>query len=387
MTTKTRAKLILSGSRLPLFALCGASARADATRVIEPVGEAARIGSAVHAAIAAHIEERLTEYHEGLTARILAAFADASESEHGWLVRRAIELLRGNLSDCESCEAEIPETLYLGRGVEISVTPDLTAESKTVPQAIYVVDWKTGIEETDNLEQLKAAACAMMQASPEISAAYLVTAYLRTGTINVTEWAPESAEAWLDDLRRRIANAERAETFSPGGHCRYCQRFFDCTGRSQLVRSVMSDLAQPEAYAITADNVAKAFEARRMADRVVRSLDGAIKDFIRANGPVAVNGKTLGFQTTKIRRVLPIPAWPVLEAHFSDTELAEIVDVSISAAEQIVKANAPTERGAKGKAIAAFNAALAAAGAIEHRTSERLTLYRPDEAAEEGDNG
>lgn len=118
------------------------------------------------------------------------------------------------------------------------------------------------------------------------------------------------------------------------------------------------------------DLVIKARAVAQIAERVV----GAIKADVLKNGDVEAGGKRLTLQRTERRRLNAWLAFPILQERLEDAEMAEVIDISIAKAEQVVSKKAGRGKGAS--AVRALNKALAEAGAIEAGETVSLVVRR-----------
>lgn len=380
-------------SSLPRLIRCPASRIPPAVRINEE-SEASKSGTAVHRMISDGILVRLggdktwnpdpayyAEIHGGEAKDLTFLY---SQGMKFWC---EIEGRVSNvLVECPG-EAKIGDWLLTGH-------PDLIAEYDDEDgHSLLVVDWKSGVEDPRNREQLLGYAALALSgtlttgdglfhtiAPATIPLIKLCTVYLREGTKDVEHVTMDDFIAWRDALGE-VLGAENP-TFGPGpDSCKYCPRWHECPAWQQRIAALARAFA--DGTAIRKDGDASALVAmwadatmlKHAVERILGSSTqpGMVKEWLKITGlPLVCGDRTLYLDEQPRESIRFAQGWRQIAAQFgdmpTDAGLAAVVkrfadDISISKGGLLDAVGASVTKG-KGKAKEQMMTELRNAGAV-----------------------
>jgi hypothetical protein len=195
----------------------------------------------------------------------------------------------------------------------------------------------------------------------------------------------EGLYAWLARIEEELVQWDGV--YRPGTHCQYCPRSHECPAANALARrdfAIVADRDLPgriedaetlqQMVRDEPDRVVAILEKADFAAKVAERVRGAIKAEVMRNGAIVGGGKRLMLQSSEKRHLNVLQAFPVLTAELGDEEMAEVLTISLSKAEGLVKKKAGKGNGAG--AVRALQAKLDEAGAIETSTTVSLVVRR-----------
>lgn len=369
--------LELRCSRLPLAFLCPGSVRPEGV-VVDESGAESDMGRAAH---------------EGLAT--LAETGSPPWGETGALARRY-----------QVDERELRALLALGARVWAAVGaafPEPATEQTLVyrdPAGAFILtghadvlswigrlvrvgDWKTGRRDEDHSEQLKGYCVLALEAGRAFGADQAEAFVLWVRDVEREHYlmSRRQATAWLERVRREIV--EWDGRYRAGRHCPHCPRSHECpAGRALVRRDVeamadesLTEIGDDALEALGPDAVAALLDRADLAARVGARVRAAIRGFVERRGDVVSNGRRLTLQFEERRELDVLGAMPVLYRHgFDDDELAEVITLSIAAAERVV-----AKRAGRGKGAAAARVLIAdleGEAAITTTTTTKLVVKR-----------
>lgn len=361
----------IRGSAAPLAVLCPGSVRTTAVQI-------ARTNAAA---------ESGREFHERMTriVRNLPVEVPEDDVEGRVLVAHGRACWDGLREAFPAIETEVALS---GELSGVRVTGHLDGLSVDVERRrAQVLDWKSGRSDADHNAQLQVYAFLVFQAYPEVERISVTVVWVREREHETVHLArSEGVGAWAADFTRRVILWDGV--YHPGAHCLHCPRSHECPavvaeGRRDVaifaeqppeqadIEAGVNSLAPDALIAL----VRRARAVAKMAERVV----DAARLRVGRDGEVVGSGSSLVLAEQSSREVDVGKAWPVLQAHLTDAELAPMLKVSIGKAEDRVAKKAieapGAKRGAGKRAVEAFEAALDAAGAID-RTPTRVLRER-----------
>lgn len=351
------AQRVIRCSSLPMLLKCGHSQDA-AELAIEAAIEAADIGTAVHDAM------RSVVFDSTLDIPLIALRHGVDEKDLAplvWYGRSAWQELRASFPEPE-VEVDVDAECD---GFELRGHVDLLSISG---EHVRFLDWKSGRkEEADYYPQLAAyAACLFtLQRCTTVTATVV---WLRSQTVETYTFTESTVRAFMD---RVYAALSPDAPFRYGEHCGYCRRSHECPA---LVANARRDLAifsrTDVDTAVAQATPQELVSIRRRAKALVafeKSLDQAIRRRV-AEGPLdSGDGYMLSLvEENGQREVNTLKAWPILQKHLTDEELAGCVEVSAKAVDDVVG-----KKAGKGKGAAAKRAL-----AEEFKAAEAITQPR-----------
>jgi hypothetical protein len=244
---------------------------------------------------------------------------------------------------------------------------------------LRVLDFKTGREDSDFGDQLRAYAWLLMEGFPESPQALAIVVRLREMTQDVYRWSRAELNAWYEGVVRDTADVER---FRAGRHCSWCQRRVECVSRachiaaSAAALRILPSVPDREDLVSVDDDTLVALHDR------IRNVEGAceaareqLRGWVgfRGGSVTASDGRTLALVRQERREVNAAAAWEILTDRFGDKVL-DAAKLSKSAVERLAMDAAP--RGTKGVAAKQLIEELDRQGAVTVTTIERLECSR-----------
>jgi hypothetical protein len=198
--------------------------------------------------------------------------------------------------------------------------------------------------------------------------------WLRTGEVEQYTVTRKRTAEWVKEFEGRVL--EWDGVFHPGDHCGICPRQATCQGLQQWRSSALTVVSGVLDISTMADDQILELHRRRIAlEAMIDALKSAIRAEVDAREEVKAGGWVLHLVGENgPRKVDPLAAWPVLQSHLTDREIAACVRVSVGDVEKKV-----AEKAGRGKGAAAKRALcddLEKAGAVMQVKIEKLKLER-----------
>lgn len=371
--------LTLRCSALPLAFLCPGSVRPGALSIDE-VHEGGALGSAAHECLRSLPECGRIDW-AGVTE--VAQRHHVAEQEPELRMLLALGQNRWNeLKD--SFPDAVTELPVKFDGGEFELTGHIDVHGSTMDR-VYILDWKTGRLDHDYSEQLKGYAALALLEDDALVEATAGIVWLRTGEWEHYTMRREELGAYLRRLKSIVVDWDG--TFRAGDHCHHCPRSHECPARHALVRRDVAAFLGGELTEYACDQnalerlPAAELHALLASADLVHDIAARVRKEMRAlverKGDIVhpETGARLTLEKTQKRHLEVIPSFPVLTAHgFEDQEFAEVVDISLAKAEDVVARKAPYRGGKKAKEK--LRADLEAVGAIKTEPVARLVTRR-----------
>lgn len=344
-------------SQLPTFLACNQSAvHAPGEVRVEPEGDGtAELGTAVHAVMAEVVEKGLDEIPE------IAPFATKYDVDVDELERLAVYGMRA-WRELRQYFASPAVEVQLG-DEELSGHADVLERGE---ERIVGLDWKSGYVERHHEPQVKGYAALSMDGAGVPVTFFIV--YLRLGFFETYTWTAGELAVFRSDIAEAAFSPD--PVFHPGEQCTFCPRRFTCPGRMAMVRRTALEVTDEEYQVLSPDRL---LDLHRRVKAVAKSIDDWdrwIREYIRINGSIQIDGRVLGFVEENRDTIDPITAWPVLSATFTDEEIAGFITIGKSKMLDAAGEKAPP-RG-KGKYQAALMQQLEDIGAVTKKTIQKL---------------
>ena len=366
--------LTLHASELPRIFSCPASAQRP-EMVIDLTSDEARIGSAVHEALARFVrgeEIELWQVARNWCVQEEAIAPLVGVGRHIWQDYSAeITVL--------AVEQEFSRDVA---GITLVGRPDLVGETSANEDIVGVVwDWKSGSPSRNYRHQKRGYIALAWCGHPEYCKD--ITVWLRTGEVEIEDVSLVDMAAWEIKLGHVLADSNR---YAPSAEtCQYCPKRFDCPARLALVRSSVDEFALAEqkvGQLVPADLVALKDRAD-LVRQVLKAYDAALREAVEQAGSLVLpDGRELFLEERFREDINPARGWMVLKQTIGieDNQLAlvalqDVLEIAKGKLLDLVAANAP--RGQKGKARLALLEALEKAGAIMASPYHVLSVRQP----------
>ena len=374
-------------SALPRVFACPASlAKPDV--LIDGDSDPARLGRAVHAAIASWIGTGGTDADAVDAACDECGVDLAGRDDAHWLARNAWRFWASIAPHCAPPQLEFAVEAE-GPNFRLTGTADLVTFRDDGDLVVY--DWKSGRLEPDMLNQLKGYAWAAIQAIrpddlPERF--HLAVVWLRDNTRDMREFTLADIRQWATGLSEKVKDyqAGNAAYTDDVSWCHYCPLAATCEGRAALLQGAAAMFPavadSKEIAPLTAEDIVRLTPQAAALEKALQAFKDARKaKLIELGGSVDCgDGSEIALVEAKRDTVRFAEAVPVLMEALAlshdetITLIADAVTVQKKALEDAVCKDAP--RGQKSKAKAALMAMLREAGAIRTATFDSVRVRK-----------
>lgn len=364
-------------SSLPLAFKCAGSTRRGAVPVNES-HEAADVGTAGHAGLATLVRTGRVDWD---AAPELAQKHEVDEQELRVLLALGLQLWDKVRESFPNASAEVPLKHQLGR-VLLTGHPDVMAASGTV---LRILDWKLGRLDSNYREQLLGYCALGLLVTSGATSAESGIGWVRDGEYEAHTMDRAGLYLWMQRVEDEIVQWDG--TYRPGAHCHYCPRSHECPAANALARrdfAIVADRDLPgriedgptlrEMIQREPEKIVALLERADLAAKVADRVRAAIKEEVLRAGDIVGGGKRLTLQRKERRHLNVLQAFPILQEKLEDPEMAEVIDISLAKAEEIIGKKAGKGNGAAARR--ALAAELAQAGAIETSTTVSLVVRR-----------
>jgi len=362
--------MIYRASSVPRILRCPASSVAPDIYIDES-GEAAAVGSAVHNVLAQVVEEGLTQLPEVGKAAELHRLEDYAELIRlGWAGVNALEDLRPSISNILGVEKSMACAEFKG-------TADMVFESDD--GALCVLDWKSGFADADYADQLMTYAIMARATFGAYERYKTIIVWLRSREIEINSYEIEDLRAW----ELRWNEVIKSDRYTPGEHCKWCPRQFDCEARAQMVRAVSKDLVEIEAGQLTTNELADLYPKVLIVEKACKRYKDVLRAAVKDAGTVKLSdGRIMSMEEQEKKSIKFNKAYSYLMGYFECASIQDLLDVigkSVTLGKKglldIIGEGAP--RGQKGKRKMAVMDDLEKADAVSSFTSHRLSIKKP----------
>jgi len=365
-------------SALPRIMKCGKSADREGL-LVDEYNDAAPLGTAVHDVMRAIVEglERVPT-DEALDAAALRWSVDRKElSVLAWSAFKIWEQIGPSFGHEPRAEVEYAyerDGLTLTGHVDVDAAVPANLDDALAGWELRQLDWKSGRVDRSYGAQVRGYMALGLKDHPECKTATHLVVWLRDQEVEPYRMAREEVDAFFRDLAEALSRTE----YVTGNHCSFCPKRATCEARLAMAKRDVAifagDQIEPSDIAeLSPAAIGELWDKWTRCSRTGESFEKAVKARVQEVGELDLgDGRYLMLAETKRREVDTRKAWPVVEERVDD--MAEVVTVSLSAAEAAVKAKAPTGKGAA--AVRELTAALEAAGAVSIVPVQRLTERR-----------
>jgi hypothetical protein len=359
-------------SRLPLTFACPASLYAETP--INESGEAAALGTAVHAGLAPLVRTGSIDW-DGMPdlARRHGVSVDELRAHCGC----GAKLWEQVKESFPRAMTEVPVSAEVIPGLTLTGHIDLISVAGSIAR---IGDWKDGLLDSDYIEQVYGYGVLVLILYPELTEVSSTLLWTRSQEVEHYTITRDDSEAWVERLHSEVVNWDGV--YHPGAHCEHCPRTAECGASKALVRRAVGAFLDPSAGEM-ADSLAtmppetlvELAERAKVVGGLAERVRTALREHVMAHGDVVGGGSRLTIETQNKRKLDPEKTWPVLEGMgFRDAEFCECVSISMSDVESIVANRAGRGKGAAAKR--ALKEQLEAAGAISTTEIRKLVTMR-----------
>jgi hypothetical protein len=243
-------------------------------------------------------------------------------------------------------------------------------------------DWKDGRVDKPFAEQILGYCALVLLTWRELERAAGGIMWVRENEFEPYSMTRRQLPIWLERLRSEVVHWDG--TYRPGDHCKHCHRDHECAARKALVRrdvEVFSDqmtVARVEdADLMAAMDPDELIKGLVMADRVALYAERyrkACREHVMKHGEVTGGLYRLALQHEERRGLDTRAAWPVLESALGNEQMADVIELRVSRAEELVAKAAGKGQGAG--AVRKLRKALEDADAVKINTVTKLTVRR-----------
>ena len=251
-------------------------------------------------------------------------------------------------------------------------------EEATVKNWGITLDWKSGRkgDSSSYKAQMLAYATMLAAANPKLEQVTTIICWLRDNAFSVTTFSRDEIRDWFKNFIRRSAFWD-GKSYSPGEHCSWCKRYYDCPARAKMINSAVTDLIEFEGGRslviddngdlVDPDKLYQAFKQAKSLEKLIATFIGDLKFEIEQRGSVAIpsleGNRGFSYKTRRGNAVFDsMNAWPVLQEHFTDDEIAGIVNIGKGNLKKAADNKAP--RGKKASFLKDILSELEANGAV-----------------------
>lgn len=248
-----------------------------------------------------------------------------------------------------------------------------------------ILDHKTGRKDSDYSAQALGYCALVLLKFHHLTQATCTVLWIRDGEIENYTMDRAGLYEWLRRLEDEVVKWD--QVWRPGSHCQYCPRSHECSAANALARRDMAVLLDKDLPGHLEDaptlremiqrepeRVVELVEKARTAEKQAARVLAAVREEVTRSGDIVGGGKRLTMQERTSRQLDTWAAFPVLQEVLDDPEMAEIIDISLAKAEEIVAAKAGKGNGAAAKR--ALVAKLNEAEAIKTSYSKALVVRR-----------
>jgi hypothetical protein len=336
---------------MPLCANCPASISGEGVQV-DSFDPTATDGVEVHRAIALALRGK--EY---------PAFEGVNAGENEDMLALALAYVRAqSWGKCDvKTEVHIDAPPF-------SATLDLLCE---IGDVANLADFKTTYREDNHEAQILAQAFCAFHKYPHLQAADTHVVFLRNEGVIRKRYTREWVGAWAEEFIHNTLSYP--EIYRPGDWCGRCRRKIECPALKAQRRAFAEMLLTNGTGIMNRDNVPEIRTKGKLIRDLLDTMNDMIRDEVLAHGAIPMgDGKELAAIEINPDEIHILKAWNILQAEFTDEQMASFVEVGKTKLLDLIKAEAP--RGQKTKAAEAFMEALRAAGAVTQKQQVQVRV-------------
>jgi hypothetical protein len=272
-------------------------------------------------------------------------------------------------------EDKLTHDVQLDAGtVRITGHADVICEVKAEPNAIALMDWKTG-RRRNHTDQLLTYGLLGLHEWPEAEQAICVPVWVRERTYEYHRVSPDD----LDEYRARLRWAvENADVYNPGPQCEFCPHRYTCDARHAEMREAVAALDETEPQELEPEHLASLRPQARALRDALRTYKKVLKQTLREHGPIPIgDGQELYLneytaEPVDLQEALPVLA-DELDGRSPGETLNKIMDaLKVSKSDLLQIFADKAEYGEKGDEKERIMTRLREAGAVEEIEKARV---------------
>lgn len=341
---------------------------------IKPDSAPARLGSAVHEALAFMLQGSLDP-----DLNKIAFDYNVDHEELSKLYYYGRKAWRDQLSQYFGTEYEVEKTLTckLTPNIKIVGTLDLHMIS---PAEARILDWKSGwlTDSGKYLYQMLLYAYLCFK-NYDLRKITVFIPWLRDYNFEIIKFEFVSDDEVLIEHEGKTAIFDIAEfkeeltaiyfdpdqPYQPGNHCGFCRRYYECPALTQMVKTDMDMIMDEEfdSFVANPQNIGAFHDRLGLVKRAIEGATLRERLFLGKAGAIEIPGwGRLELSQRAKTKIDTLKAFPVVQERLTDAEFAPALEFKIGKLKKAV--NDKAERGQKKQAQEELVAALDEAGAI-----------------------
>jgi hypothetical protein len=267
----------LRASKMPLVTQCPQSL-VEPTLRVEGDDQAARLGTAVHAAVLGRIQTGETLRPSSMAT--IYGVRDVPELDrlmdlawNAWL--RVQDWFPEPETEVEYHVVNMTDDVKLTGHIDVLSVLSPTEET---PGELRIADFKSGWADMDHTPQMLAYARLALAHNPTCTSVYTAVLRLRDGSIEGARYDLGEVLDWWDRTRQEIR--ENADAYRLGDHCRWCPRVLECPAQALALQNAAYMASSP--YAPT--SLVDAYDACKRVQKAAEFFLPQIKAQVAALG-------------------------------------------------------------------------------------------------------
>lgn len=369
----------LRASSLPLVAACPAS-WADGGIPIDTSGPEARLGTAVHAALALALGGGGACSEAADVSALAVSAAKINDVDPGETVHLA---LNGWHAFHDHLAPHFPdrktEWFMAHRFGEVQLTGHVDVLS-VADGMVRVLDWKTGYADGSHRDQVRAYALLALQRYPECDRAFAAVVKLRDKVADCETYTRQELSDWWAQFVQQAADTT---VYRPGPACTFCRRGPTCPAKTAALQQAVSALMDEDELVVvpanlTGEQYCRLLDRARMLESLCADVrEGVKRRVAEAGGRLATeDGRELVLVETERRtiRACRTSAVQITSLLGSAEDWDGCLTISKTAVETAVRKAAPRGQGAA--RVRELMESLEKAGCIDTTTTQRLEVKR-----------
>ena len=365
-------------SKLPLIMSCSnAELNPDDLLAVETEFDAAETGTLIHRLAEAYITDGSDDIdHYADRLRMLDGYERAQELFPN--IQRVWALAQKAFQEPE-LEAYYKAVLAETATHRFMITGHIDV-SEIFDGVAYILDWKTGRVRDDHYHQMAGYAYLVWTEAgcEDDYVIHCTVCYADDGSLYKYSFTGKQLREWAKDVVDQLSRPR----YVYNKRCVYCPLSTKCEAYQSKVTTAVATVTGADAATMLRDmsdeDRADALQKLKIVENAAKSFRTALKDDVKANGPMDTgDGREFVIKTTKTRKLNTAKALPVLQEHLTDAEVFDCASLSVAKAEACVKKRAA--KGTKVAAAAALGKGLRDAGAVFYTEQSRLECQKKTE--------